>query len=502
MITEGEVESGVLAVNDWMYQQLEALLSRVGELTSQLEAAQEHSQNLTTTNGILLKVLRSKEESLDAASEELLLALLKSDNSSQHSQTESLDATEVDISESSRDESNESLKLERLFRSENNRKQEALKGAWRRWHGVRVSPLLTGSSLEGWYKAKVLSANPLRRFMKGRPESRLPSPALFNVLFSLLDLYHARLSEEHSLLSFPDFLLRTRAEHISDLPLHRLLASLHFCYTAESSHAYTFARLLQLFDSDPLLPQVASLLAACNAELRREIGSKKARDLQTGGTLPLAKALSVLFSRRLVQDSKLVTHVLRLLKPSELSEREWSGWLHCVPQLGLPTALSHGLISELCIDSKTAEFLGQLFAVSRGEVLDCLLQVYDLYVDQLYVKTDQTSPSSSLDKGQFVQLARSIDTALCEEQVEAVWQEALQLSKTGACARKDAVLLALLTCSVPTLAAMPLVRRADLPPALSEDTPAQALLEACKSQRRGSVVCTPPRIHRKTLSIA
>lgn len=506
-IRDGEAEAGVGVVTDWVCRQLEALSGLVDSLTGQLQEAKGQVQSLSATNGILLKVLRSKEESLDAASEELLLALLKSDSSSQHSLTESLDAQEsadVEILETSRDETTDTQRLERMFRSEGTRKQEVLRGAWQRWRGARVSPALEEASLEGWYKARVLSANPLRRFLKGRPEPRLPSPALFNVLFSLLDLYHARLSEERTVLSFPDFLLRTRADHISDLPLHRLLASLHFCYAAESAHAYSFSRLLQVFDSDPVLPQVANLLAACNAELRRELSNKKARDLQTGGALHLARALKVLLSRRLSLDSKLLAHVLRSLKPSELNDREWSGWLHYAMQSDLPaTALSLSFrTSDLCIDSRTAELLGQLFTVTRGEVLDCLLQVYDLYVDQLYVLTDQASAGIGLERGQFVRLARILDREMSEEQLEVVWQEAFQLSKTGQTVRKDAVLLALLTCPFPTLAALPLVRRPDIPPPASEDLSSLALLEACKSQRLGAAARTPPRLHRKTLSIA
>lgn len=506
-VREGEAEAGVGIVTDWMCRQLVALTGVIETLAVQVQETKEQVQNLTTTNEIILKVLRSKEESLDTASEELLLALLKSDSSSQHSLTESLDMQEsadVEILETSRDETTDQQRLERVFRSEGTRKQEVLRCAWQRWQGTHVSSVLEDVSLEGWYKARVLSANPLKRFVKGRPEPRLPSPALFNVLFSLLDLYHARLSEDRTVLSFPDFLLNIRADHISDLPLHRLLASLHFCYAAESAHAYTFSRLLQVFDSDPVLPQVANLLATCNAELRRELGNKKARDLQTGGALPLARALKVLLTLRLSLDPKLWEHVLRFLKPTELNDREWSGWLHCALQSDLPIAMlspsSH--TSDLCIDSQTAELLGQLFTVTRGDVLDCLLQVYDLYVDQLYIIIGQASAGVGLDRGQFARVARLLDGDLSEEQVEIVWQEAQQLGKTGQIVRKDAILLALLTCPFPTLAALPLVRRPDFPPPPSEDLSSQALLEACKSQRLGAVVRTPPRVHRKTLSIA
>jgi hypothetical protein len=291
-----------------------------------------------------------------------------------------------------------------------------------------------------------------------------------------------------------------------------------------------------------------------NAELKNEVvgrstaigTGKKIRDLETGGFLSLHSALHSVFSLHLSTDPDLLKHFLHSLKPEELTEAEWGGFVafHCATEFRIPLPDSSPEVviavltgafgcpaleqflretfktsgSELGFNEDVVATIGNLLEVARGDMLGYFLQVYDLYIDQLYVRMENMVQGEYVCKSDFQVLLQAIDPALSQDDINSIWTSANAINKTDKIhLRKDVVLLSIMTCSFPTVAAHPLVSKVvqhgrqsftQLPDLDSDDFDSAmycTTLESIRGQRIWpgfvSKYSESPRRHRTTLTI-
>jgi hypothetical protein len=455
---------------------LPCVLSALHRLSSVLKSLQTHAHSLSqqlqsahSATSLLQQLLKSKEELLDSVSEELYLTLADRNLTLIPDNEGGRMPFEVLVEEGDGEEKG----LESVLKGEEIRRKQALLEAFGKWKG-EIGQLQVGNTLEGAHKQAILRKNPLLSSMRTYTETLLPPPVLFNQLFAFLDQCFAQL-KANSAFNPADFCAKGGLQRQFTHSTGVILQSLQAYYEEDSMIAGLFARILNIIDSDPLLLAPNREIVRLNAELKAITQCKVLmRDQEAGGFIAVKDTLSFIFSLQLSKEERLVSHLLEVLKPEEMTAVDWAKYVlyHFSPvQKGPLASLLQGKLAVLKtflgnylpenvdlegMDSFDA--VSKLLVVGRGELLAYFLQVYDLSVDQLYVHVDNQAQEQCLSLAGLQTVLGSLKTDCHSALLSSVWEAAqafCPLSRTDI-VHKDAALLAIITSDQAEIAAKPL----------------------------------------------
>ena len=453
---------------------LPCVLSALHRLSSVLKSLQTHSHRLSqqlqsanSATSLLQQLLKSKEELLDSVSEELYLTL------ADHNLTLVPDSDRMPFEVLLEEGDGEEKGLGSVLKGEEHRRKLAVLEAFARWKG-EIGQVQAGNTLEGAYKKAVLRKNPLLSYMRTYTNTLLPPPVLFSQLFAFLDQCFAQL-KANSAFNPADFCakggLQRQFTHSTDV----ILQSLQAYYDEDSMIAGLFARILNIIDSDPLLLAPNREIVRLNAELKGVTQCKVLmRDLEAGGFIAVKDALSFIFTLQLSTDEKLLSHLLEVLKPEEITAVDWAKYVLChfspvrkgplasllqgkLAVLG--TFLGNYLPENVDLEGMDSfEAVSKLLVVGRGELLAYFLQVYDLSVDQLYVHVESQAQEQCLSLAGLQTVLGTLKIDCHSAMLSSVWEAAqtfCPLSRSDI-VHKDAALLAIITSDQAEIAAKPL----------------------------------------------
>jgi len=456
-------------------------LSGLTRLQTTLNSLQTHSHSLVlqlqtahSATALLQKLLQTKEELLDSVSEELYFAMADSNPTLiTESQEEERPEGPFEVVEEGRG-------LGVVLKWEEMRRKQTVLEAFGRWKGgiaLDSAKLQATSTLEGAFKQSLLLKNPLLSSLSPSLSVILPPPVLFNQLFAFLDQCFDHLKSDSD-FNPVQFCFQGGLQRHFTSQTGVILQSLQAYYEDESMIAGLFARILNVFDPDPLLSAPNRELVRLNADLKAITQCKRLmRDMEAGGFIAVQDALAFAFSLSLVSCGKLVSHLLGVLKPVEMQVGDWAKYvLYHVTRAStvrsgavgdlltgkwrvLTTFLRQHLPANVDLHGmESLEAVSKLLVVGRGELLAYLLQVYDLSVDELYVAVEEQAQGQclSLPALQAVLFSLEIeDSAL----LDAVWQaaQALHPLPRTDLVHKDAALLAIITSGRAEIAAKPLL---------------------------------------------
>lgn len=493
--------------------QLALALAGLKDLQSTLQALQKQAHSLVlqlhtaqAASVLLHSLLRTKQELLDSVSEELYYALADRNSTLI---TESQEEGPFEVLE-------EGKGLESVLKCEEMRRKQTVFEAFGRWKGeitLDSTHLLATATLEGAFKQGLLRKNPLLSSLSGSASVILPPPVLFNQLFAFLDQCSVQL-KGNSDFSPVQFCFQGGLQRHFTSPTGVILQSLQAYYEDDSMIAGLFARILHVFDSDPLLAAPAREVVRLNADLKAVTECRAVmRDMEAGGFVAVQDALTFALGLKLGKREKLLAHLLTALKPAEMPVGDWAKYVlyHVTRGSSVQSGQIESLLSEkwsvlttflkqylpASVDLQGMESVAavcKLLVVGRGEFLAYLLQVYDLSVDELYVTVEEQAEGQCLSFPALRKVLFSLeidDSAL----LDSVWQaaQAFHPLPHSDLVHKDAALLAIITSNSTEMAAKPLlpVVRRQGRPSLSIRTEESEEVRCTTSGGKGRPLFTP-----------
>jgi hypothetical protein len=276
--------------------------------------------------------------------------------------------------------------------------------------------------------------------------------------------------------------------------LGTLLLSLQTYCSEGLAYAVFFARLMHVFNPDPLLFPVSTSLYRLNAYLldlettsHRKALRVRMVDEEAGGNVFISNALDLAFRLPFAGDIPLLSHFLACIHPQELSNIEWAAFVigskadflmmdlttleisttqELSDLLGSALGLEaiQSLLSRETVENDTIHYLlnPQVYAdikgflcMPRGYLMDAFSQVYDLYIDSLF---PLLAPyGRHINQSQYCSFLYSIHPALTDEERLDQWHCAQSLSPSSAHGiTKEAAHLSIIVSNFPQLSAKPL----------------------------------------------
>ena len=457
-------------LSDSLLPTLSHLLRLLQSLQSQSLSHYHHLQSCQSSLLSLEKLLKSKDEILDSVSEELFLALSEKVQ----------DFIEECDEEGPFEVQEERKELRSVVKREEERREETLLVALNRWKGGISKEIQGKNSLEGAYKSQLLRKNPLLSVLRvPNREKLLSPPVLFNQLFAFMEQCLLQMKGNKG-FSPVVFCAKGGLQRQLTSSVSCVLRSLQVYYDDDSMLAGFFSRLLNIFDSDPLLPTPSHELIRLNSDLKPLIQRKSTiQDMESGGFIPLKHALEFSFNLMLFNEEKLANHFLSCIKPQEITDFDWAKFIifhinrenprksgELIDFLPGKFAILHDFLSKNVKNVnlegvESIEKVVNLLEIGRGELLSYFLQVYDLSVDQLYLLIDETAKNSPfISFNSFQKVCLVLDNEIKPGKIRSIWEYACSVTgNRGDEGRveKDAAVLGILASDRAEIAAKPLV---------------------------------------------